>query len=55
MELMLLVHGPHLEEDNGVFLSGVCFPVPSLCLANWPTEQSELTGVELETLKSSGE
>lgn len=28
--LMLLVHGPHLEEDNRGFLSGVGFSVPSL-------------------------
>lgn len=52
---MQLVHGPHLEEDTGVFLSRIYFPVPSLSLTNWPTEQSELPGVEIETLKSRGE
>lgn len=25
---MLLAHGPDLQEDNGVFLSGVDFPLP---------------------------
>lgn len=55
MEPMLLVHSPDLQEDNGVFLSGVDFPLPSLCLTNWSTEQFELTRVETETLKCSGE
>ena len=54
-EPRLLVHGPDLEGDNGVFLSGVYFPVPSLCLTSWSTEQFELTRVETETLKCSGE
>ena len=31
------------------------FSSPSISLTNWPTEQSELPGVEIETLKSWGE
>lgn len=46
---------PTFGEDTGVFLSRIYFPVPSLSLTNWPTEQSELPRVEIETLKSRGE
>lgn len=28
-------HGPHLEENNGIFIIGVYFPVPFLCLTHW--------------------